>query len=106
MAGKRSKAAMKSAGKKVMITGAQRKARKLNIEIARRAKKSGMKGSSKGAGASMKKKIRGISRRERDMLMFGADTKPYGGSKRKVTGKGRKGGKSGGGGLDFGDLPG
>lgn len=37
--GKRSKAAMKVAGKKVKITGKQRKARKVNIEVARRAKK-------------------------------------------------------------------
>lgn len=49
--GKRTKAALKTAGKNARITGKQRAARKVNIEVARRAKKSGTKGSSKGAGS-------------------------------------------------------
>lgn len=51
MAGKRSRAATKGLRPKKVITAKQRAARKVNIEVARRAKKSGTKGSSKGAGA-------------------------------------------------------
>lgn len=49
--GKRTKAALKVAGKRTKITSKQRTARRVNIEVARRAKKSGQKGSSKGAGS-------------------------------------------------------
>lgn len=52
MAGKRSRAATKGLRPSSQITGAQRKARKLNIEKARRAKKKGGGGFGSGARVS------------------------------------------------------